>query len=203
MYRNKTRLILASASPRRRELLRVAGIDFKVIPSRIPETDHAAGNPARSALRFARAKAEAVAGRQVGHGDCWYLAADTIVVLAGEILGKPRNRAEARRFLRRLSGQSHQVISGYCLLGPATGARVERAVRSLVKMRELSAAEIEAYLDTDEPYDKAGAYAAQGKGAALIAAIRGSYTNVVGLPMAEVVNDLLRLGVIAPRAGHG
>jgi len=203
MYRNKMPLVLASASPRRRELLGLAGIEFEIIPSAIAETNHAPGDPAASALGFAREKAEKVARRPGADAGRWYLGVDTIVILEGEILGKPRDREQARRFLQKLTGRRHQVISGYCLFWPVEGKRVEKAVRSEVQIRALSPAEIEAYLDTDEPYDKAGAYAAQGMGAALVEAITGSYTNVVGLPMAELVSDLLRLGIIEPRSGHG
>ena len=203
MYRNCMPLVLASASPRRQELLSRMGLRFDVIPSSIEENEAALGDPWQGARLCARKKAEAVAGRMQNGGDAWFLGVDTIVVLDREILGKPRDREEARNFLRKLSGRRHRVISGYCLYRPQASDRVENAVGSEVTLRAMAPAEIEAYLDTDEPYDKAGAYAAQGIGASLVETITGSYTNVVGLPLAELVRDLLRCGVIEPGPGNG
>jgi len=203
MYRMKMPLVLASASPRRRELLGLVGISFEIRPSQIEESEFNNGDPLLTARSYARKKAEAVARQEGGHADCWYLGVDTIVILDREVMGKPADRDQAREFLNKLSGRQHRVITAYCLLRPQGRERVEKAVSSQVKIRTLAPAEIEAYLDTDEPYDKAGAYAAQGIGASLILAIDGSYTNVVGLPLAELTLDLLRLGIIEPKAGHG
>jgi septum formation protein len=203
MYRTKMPLVLASGSPRRSELLGLVGIRFEVRPSRIEESELNAGDPLLTARSYARQKAEAVAGQEGGPADGWYLGVDTIVILEGEVMGKPADREQARAFLEKLAGRQHRVITAYCLLRPAHSERVEKAISSRVKIRALAPAEIEAYLDTEEPYDKAGAYAAQGIGASLVEAIEGSYTNVVGLPLAELTLDLLRLGIIEPKAGHG
>jgi septum formation protein len=203
MYRNKMPLVLASASPRRRELLGLVGISFEIIPSQIEESELGGADPALTARSYARQKAEAVARQEGDRADRWYLGVDTIVILDRQVLGKPADRDQAREFLRQLSGRQHQVITAYCLLRPQGRELWEKAISSQVKIRGLAPAEIEAYLDTDEPYDKAGAYAAQGVGASLIVAIEGSYTNVVGLPLAELTLDLLRLGIIEPKPGHG
>jgi len=203
MYRMKMPLVLASGSPRRRELLGLVGIRFEIRPSQIEESEFNGGDPLLTARSHARKKAEAVAKREGDGADRWYLGVDTIVILEGEVMGKPADRDQAREFLQKLAGRQHRVITAYCLLRPQGRERVEKAVSSRVKIRALAPTEIEAYLDTDEPYDKAGAYAAQGIGASLVEAIEGSYTNVVGLPLAELTMDLLRLGIIEPKAGHG
>jgi septum formation protein len=203
MYRMKMPLVLASASPRRRELLGMVGISFEIIPSRIEETELNGADPALTARSYARKKAEAVARQEGDRADHWFLGVDTIVILDRRVMGKPADRDQAREFLSTLSGRRHQVITAYCLLRPSGRELLEKTISSQVKIRAMAPAEIEAYLDTDEPYDKAGAYAAQGVGASLVEAIEGSYTNVVGLPLAELTMDLLRLGIIEPKTGHG
>lgn len=198
MFRNACDLVLASGSPRRRELISRLGVHFEVWPSEVDEK-FGSGDPVEAeVVEWARRKAEAVAGRNPGWGGRWFLGVDTVVVVGGEILGKPRSRAEAGRFLALLAGRWHEVWSGYCLLHPDSGRMTRNAVRSEVKIVELSGEEIAAYLDTGEPFDKAGAYATQGIGAFMVEEIRGSYTNVVGLPLAELVRDLKRLGIIVP-----
>ncbi|HEY9287186.1 MAG TPA: Maf family protein [Candidatus Dormibacteraeota bacterium] len=172
------KIVLASASPRRIEILRAAGLRFAVVPSGIDERP-----PRRlGALRYiqwaARAKAEAVAA---GDPMAVVIAADTEVVLRGRIFGKPRDRREAAGFLRALSGRTHQVYTAVCVL--RSGHYAEGVSRTHVTMRELSAAAIAAYMRTGEAQDKAGAYAIQGKGRRLIASIRGPYDNVVGMPL--------------------
>jgi septum formation protein len=178
-------LILASASPRRRELLRELGLAFTVAPSGLDEAPWPNEAPASYALRNAGDKARAVVRDRRLHGAFRVLAADTIVVLGREILEKPRDAAHARAMLRRLSGVEHEVITGLCLLEQSTAGRRERgeAVRTAVRFRRLAAREIAAYVAGGEPMDKAGAYAIQGGAAAFVAQIRGSYTNVVGLPV--------------------
>jgi septum formation protein len=203
MYRTKMPLVLASASPRRRELLGLIGISFEIRPSEIEESEFNGDDPALTARSYARKKAESVARQEGDRADRWYLGVDTIVILGRRVMGKPADRDQAREFLSTLSGRQHQVITAYCLLRPQGRELVEKAISSRVKIRAMASAEIEAYLDTDEPYDKAGAYAAQGVGASLVEAIEGSYTNVVGLPLAELTTDLLRLGIIEPKTGHG
>jgi septum formation protein len=148
------------------------------------------------AQQWARNKAREVAGLPGQDPKSWYLGVDTVVVVGGDILGKPGSRDEARRFLERLSGRWHEVVSGYCILHPESGKELLRAVRSRVRIKNLDVSEIEAYINTDEPYDKAGAYAVQGLGAFMVESIEGSYTNVVGLPLSEVVEDLKSLGVL-------
>jgi septum formation protein len=143
-------------------------------------------------LRLARAKAQAVAARFPG---TWVLAADTTVALGAELLGKPRDPAEAREMLNRLSGRTHAVYTGVALAGRAQEATV---VRTGVTFRTLSAGEIDWYVSTGEPLDKAGAYAVQGKGGFLVAAVEGSPTNVIGLPLGETLELLTRAGVPLP-----
>jgi len=180
-------LVLASASPRRRELLAAAGYQFEVVPSEIPEIPQTGEAPETFAQRIAREKASDVARRRPG---AYVLGADTVVVVDGILLGKPTNRADARRMLRALSGRAHRVLTGVALVTPA-GTVDSALVESRVEFRALSASDIEAYLDLEEPYDKAGAYAVQGYARQFIAAVHGSYSNVVGLPM-ELISELLR-----------
>ncbi len=190
--RGRSVLVLASASPRRLDLLARLGIPVEVRPSRVDES-LPPGRPLAEALEeVARRKAAAVA-REVG--GAWVLAADTAVVLGGRVMGKPRGRKEAREMLRALSGRVHRVVTAVALLGPGTDRTV--AVETRVRFRRLSEAEIAWYTGLDEPYDKAGAYGIQGRGAFLVESIEGSYTNVVGLPLSETV-DLLRSTGLLP-----
>jgi len=184
-------LILASASPRRRELLRTLCPDFRVVPSDLEET-LAAGSPRVAAAGLALDKARAVAAR-VGEGVV--LGADTIVVIDGQALGKPAGADEARAMLRRLRGREHEVITGVAVVDAHTGRSEAMAVVSRVRMTEYGEAEIEAYVATGEPLDKAGAYAIQGRGAALVAGLEGSFSNVVGLPLEETARMLAAFGV--------
>ena len=197
MYEVNESLILASGSPRRSELLARLGLDLQVVESEVDESVEVPGHPESVAQELARRKAQAVADR-LG-GEHWFLGVDTVVVLGEKILGKPADPEQAGEFLRSLSGHWHQVISGYCLIHPSTRQLFQRAVSTRVLFKHLEADEIAAYLATDEPWDKAGAYAVQGIGAFMVERLDGSYTNVVGLPMTELVADLRRLGVIAPR----
>ena len=181
------RLVLASASPRRRELLTQMGVSFEVVVSNVPETPAPGEAPDAFAQRAARDKAEEVARR---HPDALVLAADTVVALDGKIFGKPCDRTDARRMLQALSGRTHEVLTAVVLRAPS-GAIATALVRSAVELRHLTPRDIEEYLDSDEPYDKAGAYAVQGVAQRFIVQVQGSYTNVVGLPIDEV-RDLLR-----------
>ena len=174
-------LILASTSPRRQELLKGLGIDFQVVAPQVEERYGEGEDPAVGAMRIACRKARQVAEQFPGR---LVLGADTIVVLDGMILGKPEDSGEAREMLKRLSGRVHRVITGFCLIdGERT---VTRHVETLVKIKEVTDEELEEYLRTGEPLDKAGAYAIQGVGAHLVERIEGSYTNVVGLPLTEL-----------------
>jgi septum formation protein len=174
-------LVLASASPRRRELLTAAGLDFEVLRVDIDETPARGETPEDHVRRLAREKAGAGRVRRPG---TVVLAADTIVVLDDRILGKPRDAEDATRMLRALSGRAHEVLTGVAVSGPA-GTVVEVA-RTRVWFQSLSDAEIAGYVGSGEPRDKAGAYAIQGLGSKFVERIDGSYSNVVGLPVALV-----------------
>jgi septum formation protein len=187
--------ILASDSPRRRELLRQLGFSFTVIPSRLEETSQRGMEPRGHATYCAKEKAKEVAQQ---YPQQWVLAADTIVVVDEKILGKPVNVTEATAMLSRLSGRSHHVITGVCLLHAQCGVEESQAVETEVFMRRLGAADIEGYIATGEPMDKAGAYGIQGIGGCLVQRIEGSYSNVVGLPLCETVELLRRHRVADP-----
>ncbi len=186
-------LILASESPRRRELLAAVGVPFRVIPSGVDETPLPGESPARFVGRASRDKGKEVAAR---HPSSFVLSADTIVVADGRILGKPRNRIDARRMLSLLAGREHKVYTAVCLLCEERGYRELGTETTRVRFRDLSPAEIAAYARTGECDDKAGAYAAQGAGMLLIDRVAGSFTNVVGLPMTRVVEMLKRARLI-------
>ncbi|MDD5170622.1 MAG: Maf family protein [Syntrophales bacterium] len=181
------RLILASASPRRAELLRVMGLDFDIIPSHIDESLAPGETPQDHVLRLARDKADDVGNVFT---EDWILGADTIVVIDDEILGKPADPVEAGQMLGRLSGRVHEVYTGFTLLNHAARIVTSQSVRSSVTFRNITEDEIKWYTETPEPYDKAGSYAVQGLGAFFIKEIHGSYTNVMGLPLCEVVDIL-------------
>ena len=186
-----TALVLASASPRRRELLAAHGIACVVDPSSVPEAPRPDEAAADFAARVAREKAGEVAPR---HPHAHILGADTVVVVDGAVFGKPADADDARRMLRILAGRTHQVLTAVALVTPS-GDVDAFVVTSEVEFRPLSEDDITAYLATGEPFDKAGAYAVQGHGGAFVTAVRGSYSNVVGLPMDEVRALLaLRLG---------
>jgi septum formation protein len=193
-------LILASASPRRQELLNSAGISFEVLPSEVDEGFQEGEAPEEYVARLARRKAEK-AGEK--HKDRWALAADTVVVVDGRILGKPGDRQEAKEMLGMLSDREHRVITGFCLFRGDSGKSREGTVTTRVRFKNLSPREIDGYLDTGEPFDKAGAYAIQGKAAFMVKEIRGSYTNVVGLPLTEVIEALQELGIEWDTDEHG
>ena len=183
-------MILASQSPRRIELMREAGFDARVIPANIDETALPNGSPFDLVERLARAKAAAVAKEHAEEGEP-VVAADTIVALAGEPLGKPTDETDARRMLHALSGKTHQVATGVCIVRDGS---VESFVDITdVTFYELSHDEIDAYVATGEPMDKAGAYGIQGQhGRLLVEKIDGDFYNVVGLPIAKVVRALSR-----------
>jgi septum formation protein len=203
------RLILASASPRRAELLRAAGFDFQVLAPDIDESVLAGESPERYARRLAEAKARAVLARSTHEP---VLAADTVVVADGVPLGKPADQADAARILRRLSGREHIVMTAVCLMtspgpaeagqydnrqGRARGERVQTAVaQTSVEFAVLSDTDIAWYVGTGEPRDKAGAYAVQGLASRFVTRIDGSYSNVVGLPIAVVYDLCKRAGLL-------
>jgi len=186
-----TKIVLASRSPARERLLRQIGIPFKVIPSRIPESRRKFATPEERVQLLALQKAKHVASR-IGHGLA--MGADTVVVHKGKIIGKPQNLTEAGKILRELSGSTHDVITGIAIVNAETGRNAVDHVKTSVKMRRLTKKEIEAYLATGEPLGKAGAYAAQGKGATLIQRIEGCFYNVVGLPLPRLTEMLKKFG---------
>jgi septum formation protein len=186
-------LILASQSPRRRYLLEQAGLTISVIPSSFDEDSVQITEPADYVKTLAEAKADAVA-RQYPHD--WVIGADAIVTMGSAILGKPASPREARTMLNRLSGQSHLVYTGYAIVCNTKQICISDAIHTNVQFKELSEDEIDWYIQTGEPFDKAGAYAIQGLGTFLVRRINGSYTNVVGLPVCEVVEALLKMGVV-------
>jgi septum formation protein len=186
-------LTLASRSPRRREMLEQLGLDLAVRPADTDESVLPGEAPRDYVRRVAREKALAVDGNLV-------LAADTAVVLAGEVLGKPRDRDDARRMLAALSGHTHEVLSGVCARTSAAEESVE--VRSEVTFAHLTERQISWYVATGEPMDKAGAYAIQGVAAGFVSEVRGSVSNVIGLPLLETLALLGRLGLILPWEGE-
>jgi len=196
----KKKIILASASPRRRELLKHLGLTFEVIPSKIEEDVKDGEEPCEHVLRLARLKAQEIARDQ---DSAVIIGADTIVVLGGEILGKPKDEEEAFAMLSQMSGRVHRVFTGFCVLDASDGSEYSEAVESKVRFKHLTPEEIRGYIKTGEPMDKAGAYAVQGRGSYMIKEIQGSYTNVVGLPLCELVEVLSRVKVIEmyPNAG--
>jgi septum formation protein len=187
-------LILASASPRRRELLARAGVAFEVRPAEIDETALAGEAPEALAERLAREKALAVARRVGPRPPRLVLGSDTIVVLDGEVLGKPRDPAHAEALLARLLGRTHRVISGVALARSESLALASLTVASRVTLRPAGADEIRRYVASGEPLDKAGAYALQGEGRRFVAAVEGSETNVIGLPVEETLRLLREAG---------
>ncbi len=193
MTREKSRIVLASASPRRVELLASAGVEFETSASDIPEEPLPGELPEDHVLRLAREKAMAVAGKRDGR---FFIGADTVVVCDGEIMGKPQDAADAARMLRKLSGVPHAVITGFAIYDREREDAVCQAVTTRVFFKHLREEEIAAYIATGCPFDKAGAYAIQGGAAYMVERIEGSYTNVVGLPLCEVVEALSRIGAI-------
>jgi len=195
-FKTNSTIILASGSPRRRELLADLGLEFEVHPSR---TDEPAPEPNEIPMDYVKRMAEMktldVAAHFTGKT---VLGADTIVVLENRIMGKPSDKENALEMLSALSGQTHQVITGFCLALP-DGKTILNAVSTDVDMRFSNEAELKGYIETGEPMDKAGAYAIQGIGTFLVTGIRGSYTNVVGLPVARVIDTLMEIKIISAR----
>ncbi|KZX59537.1 hypothetical protein A3709_14725 [Halioglobus sp. HI00S01] len=187
------RLLLASASPRRRELLAQLGVQFDLEPADIDETVNVGEKPADYVLRMAREKAAAVAGRHTGEALA-VLAADTSVVIEDDVLGKPVDHFDGLAMLARLSGRWHSAMTAVCLCCE-DGQSEEILVETRVRFGQLTRAQCEAYLATDEPWDKAGGYGIQGLAGAFVSSIEGSYSNVVGLPLHETWQLLAAAGV--------
>lgn len=187
MGNNHGAIVLASASPRRTELMALAGIEFTVVPADICEDVLPSEKPADHVLRLSREKADAVASTHDGR---FFIGADTIVVLDGAILGKPVDGADALRMLSGLSGRDHEVITGFTVFDKISGVHISRSVCTEVTFKKLGEKEIAAYIATGCPMDKAGAYAIQGGAVHFVRSINGSYTNVIGLPMTELYEVL-------------
>jgi septum formation protein len=186
------KLILASSSPRRAEILANAGLPFTVLSSAVDESPYPGEAPAALVQRLANTKADLVTARAVG--SAIILAADTVVVLDDRILGKPRSIEDARHMLHQLSGRTHSVLTGVALVRLHDGERRQFTDSTLVHFRPITEEELSSYLATKEPYDKAGAYAIQGQAGRYIPRIEGCYFNVVGLPLSRVLSELESLG---------
>jgi septum formation protein len=186
------RFILASSSPRRRELLTSIGIPFDVVPSHVPEEHQPGEAPEEYVARLSRDKANAIAAK---HPSQWVIAADTTVLLGDQLLEKPADPPDAARMLSLIAGKTHTVYTGVTLQHLDQQYCETRVAESEVRMLPLSPRDIEWYVATGEPLDKAGAYAVQGIGAMFIDSIHGSYTNVVGLPLATLFQMMRKVGI--------
>ncbi len=187
-------IILASESARRVDILRTLGISFAIIPPDINESRKKDEPPKEYVLRISYEKAHKVGSH---FPDKWVIAADTVVVYKNRILGKPMNEQEAFSMLKTLSGKWHKVITGFCVLNLTKKIIYRDAVETKVFVRDLNDEEIKRYIKTSEPLDKAGSYAVQGRGGYMVKEIKGSYTNVVGLPICEIAEVLLSLGILS------
>ncbi len=187
-------IVLASASPRRAELMELAGIPFRTAPSDIPEEPFDGEDPTIYALRLAEEKALVASVRE--NSGRFFIGADTIVVLDGRIIGKPVDDADAIRILHDLSGKTHEVVTAFSVLDKTTGLSTSRFVSTRVMFNNLLSEDILDYVKTGCPLDKAGGYAIQGGAAHFVRAIQGSYTNVVGLPTCELLETLRQTGAI-------
>ena len=190
---HKTRkIILASASPRRKELLALTGLKFEVDPGDYKEDMNLKLGPHELARFLSLEKAKSAAGK---YGNAIIIAADTFVIIREQILGKPHTREEARRMLLLLEGRTHSVITGFTVLDTDTGKKLSRSVETKITFKKLTGLEIDAYIKTKEPLDKAGAYAIQGLGSVLVKRIDGDYFNVIGLPLCALSESLKDFGI--------
>ena len=185
-------IILASASPRRKELLKKIGLRFKVEPSNYEEDIPSGLEPHELAQKISLEKAKVVA---VKHQNVIVIAADTFIVFGGRILGKPRTEKEAREMLEAISGESHSVITGFSIIDTGKNKTLSKSVETKIYIRKLTSAEIDAYVKSKEPLDKAGAYAIQGLGAVFVEKIEGDYFNVIGLPLSALTEALKEFGI--------
>ncbi len=190
--RETKEIILASASPRRKELLELIGLQFKIDPGDHKEDMNLKLSPHELARALSLEKAKSVAGK---YNNAIIIAADTFVIIKGQLLGKPHTEEEAKRMLVLLDGATHLVITGFTILDTNTGRKISRSVETKVTFKKLTEKEIDAYIKTKEPLDKAGAYALQGLGSILVKRIEGDYFNVIGLPLCPLVECLAEFGV--------
>ena len=196
-----TRIVLASSSPRRKELLQSVGVEFEVIEPTSDETPLGKENPEDYVTRLSTEKALSVSKNL--DEDVLVVGADTIVVVDSEILGKPRDEQDASVMLGKLSGRAHHVLTAFSITKGEYEVLHKHVVGTEVIVKSLEPNEIEGYIKTGEPMDKAGAYGIQGAGAFMIKGIKGSYTNVVGLPLVEVLEALKKLGALRLFSGNG
>lgn len=189
-----TKIILASASPRRKELLEKLQIPFAVEVSNYKEDNHLKLNPLELAKTLSLGKAEAVAEKHKGE-NALIIGADTFVVLNNKVLGKPHTFKRAKAMIKKMSGKTHSVITGFTLIDLKSGKKISKAVESKVYFRKLTEEEIDTYVRTGKPLDKAGAYAIQEAGCVLIERIKGDYTNIVGLPLPSLIKELKKFGI--------
>jgi len=185
-------IILASASPRRKELLEKIGLRFKVEPSHYEEDMHSELEPHEFARKISLEKAAAVASK---HKNAIVIAADTFIVFGGQILGKPHTESDARKMLGTINGMSHSVITGFSIMDTGKNKTITKSVETKIHIRKLTPAEIDAYVKSKEPLDKAGAYAIQGLGAVFVERIEGDYFNVIGLPLSALTEALKEFGI--------
>lgn len=186
------KIVLASASPRRRDILKRIGLKFTVDPSDCDERVPAGAKPREAALLLARTKADSVAA---GYDDAIVIAADTVIDFRGRMLGKPHSKRDAKRMLTLLIGNVHAVITGFAIVDTKSGKRAEGVEKTKVRFKKVSAGAIAAYVKSGEPLDKAGGYAIQGAGAFLVEKIEGDFFNVVGLPVGRIAEALKPLGI--------
>jgi septum formation protein len=185
-------IVLASSSPRRRELLRLIGLTFRVDRAEYEERMDLNMPPHRLARHLSLEKARSIASK---YSDALVIAADTFILFRGKLLGKPHTLQEARRMLGMLNGKKHSVITGFTVMDTLTGKRVSKAVETKVHFRRLTTDQLASYVRTGEPLDKAGAYAVQGLGAVIVKEIAGDYFNVIGLPLSSLAEALKKFGV--------
>ncbi len=191
---DKNALVLASESTRRVDILRTLGVSFSIMPPGIDEHRRPSESPKEYVLRIAYEKA-----RKVGDlfPDKWIIGADTVVVHTGKVLGKPKTDEDAIAMLKRLRANWHKVFTGYCILNASKQIVYQDVAETKVFIKDLTDDEIAKYVGTSEPFDKAGSYAVQGRGGYMVKEIKGSYTNVVGLPICEITEALLSLGILS------
>ena len=185
-------IILASASPRRKELLEKIGLRFEVEPSNYEEDMPSALEPHEFAQKISLEKAKVVASK---HKNAIVIAADTFIIFGSQILGKPHTEKEARKMLETISGKPHSVITGFSIIDTGTSKTLSKSVETKIYIRKLTLAEIDAYVKSKEPLDKAGAYAIQGLGSVFVEKIEGDYFNVIGLPLSALTEALKEFGI--------
>jgi septum formation protein len=191
---DKNALVLASESTRRIDILRTLGVSFAIMPPDIDERRKPYESPKDYVLRISYEKAQKVGSL---FPEKWIIGADTIVVHKGRVLGKPKTEDDAFAMLKRLRANWHKVFTGYCILNVSKHIVYQDVAETKVFIKDLTDEEIEKYVSTSEPFDKAGSYAVQGKGGYMVKEIKGSFTNVVGLPICEITEALLSLGILS------